>query len=556
MSNQMKNLVDTLKENQQDFEFYPTTKEIISKVFRAIKDLGDSHIELLDIGAGDGNFFRIFEEVNVPGKDGRDISLTKYAIEKSLILVGRMPSDIFVVGTDFDSQTLIDKKVDIIFCNPPYLEYERWALKIIKEANAKHLFLVIPARWKESEMIKDALEKRRPGVKAYKIIGSFDFQESNLRPSRAKVDILHIDLKGEDYRQDGPEVDPFDLWFDETFKINADKEKSYSYDDSQKKREEIHSSSLVEGHNLIERLEELYEEELKELLNTYRAIETLNPSILKELDINIEGVKKGLRMKIEGLKNLYWHELFDNLEKLTDRLTSKSRNEMLKTLTDHTNINFTAHNAYAIVMWAIKNVNQYIDKQLCEVYRELTEPCNVKNYKSNKRMVEDRWRYNQNATHYTLDYRIVCERHYCFSRDTYGKYDYPDGLHKEQHNFLNDICTVAKNLGFYVTERTSNFQWEPGSPRDFNFLRGESSEVFMNVRAYVKGTIHIKFNQEFMKALNIEASRLNKWVKSPQELNEETDISLEEIVKHYGKNIKIVPSSIPLLSHSGMRKDA
>lgn len=55
-------------------------------------------------------------------------------------------------------------------------------------------------------------------------------------------------------------------------------------------------------------------------------------------------------------------------------------------------------------------------------------------------------------------------------------------------------------------------------------------------------------NQDFMKKFNIEASRLNNWVKSPNELAKETDIPIDEIEKSYNSNLQIGRSCVKLLS--------
>ena len=51
-----------------------------------------------------------------------------------------LDSDIFVVGTDFHQQTFIDKKMNVIFCNPPYSEFTEWSIKLIEEANSRGEF--------------------------------------------------------------------------------------------------------------------------------------------------------------------------------------------------------------------------------------------------------------------------------------------------------------------------------------------------------------------------------------------------------------------------------
>jgi hypothetical protein len=540
MKDTSKNLVNSLKQEGQDFEFYPTTKEILKPI---VKDLlFESYISLLDVGAGNGGVFKIIEELTPIDTDGKKkLGLKKYAIEKSLILLKSLPDDVFVIGTDFEEQTFIDKKIDIIFCNPPYKQYVRWMEKIIKEANSKCLYFVVPERWKKEEIVLKAIKARLGKDKIdYKILGSFDFIDSEFRSSRAKIDIVKISLEDERYSRGNLVTDPFDVWFNEFFKINADIEKPHQYEENKSKAEQIHS--LANGQNLIEVLADAYSVDLKNLIATYKVIETLDPILLKELNVNLSGIKEGLKVKISGLKNLYWQELFNNLDKLTSRLTSTSRKNMLETLTAHTHIDFTSNNAYSVVIWAIKNVNKYLDQQLCEVYKTLSEPDSIKNYKSNQRILKDDWRYlkhNNQVSHYVLDYRIVSVHYQCFNLSSYGNYDYPNGLHKDCHDFLNDICAIAKNLGFDVIDKTKAFQWTPGETNDFYLSKkGGEPEIFMSVKAYKNGNIHLKINQEFMKAFNIEAARINKWVKTPESYAEETGEKINDVKQYYSANLQ------------------
>lgn len=533
-------LIQVLKDNGEDFEFYPTTKAILRTVFY---NLSDSSFSLLDIGAGNGNIFSLLSEIGT--EQGKEIHINKYAIEKSQILINQMPEDVFIIGTDFLAQTLIDKQVDVIFCNPPYKEYVTWAKKIIKEANAKYIFLVLPERWKDNPEIQQALKLRfDTDAPVYEILESTDFLDGE-RAARCKVDVIKIKLKESSYG-DRLRTDPFDLWFDETFKINADKEQPFDSDALTNRREDL--KKLVAGQNLVERLAEIYQVDMQKLQDMYKKIESLDEDILKELNINVAGLKEGLKLKIKNLKNLYWQELFNNLDKITEKLTSKSRKSMLEKLNKNTSIDFTATNAYAVVIWTLKNTNKYIDIQLCEVYKGITEPENVKNYKSNKRMIDHKWRWkDEGFSHYSLDYRIVCQKYNCFPVESYTRWNYDRGLEKDVHDFLNDIRTVAINLGFDVRQTSLEFDWLPGQENEFFYYEKDQEKIFMSVRAYKKGTVHIKFNQEFMQRFNIEAARLNQWITSPSEYAGETETPLMEVMKHYNRNIRLVNSSIPLL---------
>lgn len=530
----MKELVSRLKEEDQDHEWYPTTREMLAKISSDLENMdfrcSTSMLRILDIGAGDGNALKIIRE-KLEGLG----NVETYAIEKSSVLVNAMPSDIYIVGTDFHAQTLIDKKVDVVFCNPPYSEYEIWAERIIREANCRVIYLVIPERWNKVEEIQSALAQR--SAKAT-VIYSADFLDSEYRKARAKVQIVRI--YREEYEREMLD-DPFSIWFDSVFKISADERIEEPTKAEQK--EKLHE--IVKGPNLIERLEELYQRDLDHLYENYRAIEKLDAAILKELHVDVNALKEGMQLRISGLKNLYWTELFDNLSSITDRLTKKSREKLLSRMTNHTCVDFTAQNAYAVVIWAVKNANLYLDQQLKEVYEWMSFPENVRRYKSNIHFVADRWRYQDGKMErYSLDYRLVFRVYQTFSERTWDSYEYPKGLGRRAHDYINDMLTIARNLGFSPEGSTFDREWSPGEEQVFT----AAGKDFLRVRAFKNGNIHCRFDQAFIRRLNVEAGRLNGWIRSPEHAADEIGIPVDEVVSAYGSNLQIAANHLPMLS--------
>jgi archaellum component FlaC len=386
------------------------------------------------------------------------IFISKYmAIEKSQILIDNMPSNVFVVGTDFNENTLIDKQADIVFSNPPYSEYSLWAERIIMEANATIVYLVIPKRWGKQGNIAHAIKKRRAKVS---IIGDFDFLESEDREARAKVSLVKIDLRGKvvksrfgHHKNDKQLIDPFELWFNETFKVNAKKTETDDYQANKEKRKEHKEkveNALVKGIDLVSVLVELYNNELNTLTSNYLKVSELDADVLKELNVDVENLLKAFKSKVDGLKNLYWNEIFNNLDAITSRLTSRTRESLLKTLMANTNIDFTSGNIRSVVIWVIKNANKYYESQMLEVYDDFTTGDGILLYKSNKRFMDDTWRYNKwndkDLEKYALDYRLVVHGY----RSDYSWDREKNVLAEAQIQYLKDIIIIAKNLGFNI----------------------------------------------------------------------------------------------------------
>lgn len=526
--------VEDLKASNEDFEWYPTTNAMLECIRKdaLAHTKNEKYLNVLDCGAGDGR------ALDFLAGDGE-----KYAIEKSAILLAQHSKDIVPVGVDFYQCTLIDKAVDVVFSNPPYSEYEAWAVKIIKEANAPVIYLVIPERWIDSRAIKYALEQRK--VQDPKVIYTGDFLDAE-RSARAKINILRIDTREAGYRwnrQNYSQVDPFDLWFSEAFpEQKGARDKGYNEDQETLKKKINHE--LTAGNNLIDILVDLYNRDMGKLQQNYTAALSLDPELMQELGIKSSELAKAVKQKIKGLKNLYWKELFSNYSGITSRLTSGSRKQILSKLNDNTHVDFNSDNAYAVTMWVIRNANHYYDQQLIDLVEEMVRKANVTLYKSNKRTFGDEdWRYGwyeqapKELSHYQLELRIVLDRcgginnsEWEHERKRYC------GLTERTYDFINDIVTVAGNLGFSSAHDASSFFWESGKGNDFRLNKGG---VLMNVRAFKNGNIHIKFDQAFMRRLNVEFGRLKGWVKDWSEAAQEMDIPQEEAKQAFNSSFRL-----------------
>jgi len=534
----MNALVKELKNLNEDFEWYPTTNGMmncISKDIENQKKINNIYTrDILDCGAGDGR---------VAARIGNG---TIYCIEKSQRLIKEMPEHMIIVGTDFFQSTLIDKEVGCVFSNPPYSEYELWAEKIILEANAKLVYLIIPSRWKICKKIDNAIKLRKASSK---IIDSFDFLKAE-RTARAKVDIVRIDLTASNnsYPCDNQKVDPFDLWFEQNFKPSADVKKEYDHNKIKRRANTLKeklSNQMTIGTGVVPALVELYNHEMQHLQEVFLTICKLDNSILGELGVSIENIKTALKQRISGLKNKYWKELFSNYERITKRLTHASRNSLLTTLTSHTDIDFTENNVYAVTIWVIKNANKYYDTQLVRHVEKMICESNTILYKSNKRVFTNQdWRYCQkpkNYSHFGLELRIILSNIGGIVPDSWN-FDGIKGLDNRAHFFLDDTITIANNLGFtmpeWVNSRQTTNYWISNKKQDF-YQNRMNNKLLMTVKAFKNGNLHIKFNQEFIKKLNVEFGRLKGWLTNHIQASEELDIPVAETEKYFKGNYQL-----------------
>lgn len=439
------------------------------------------------------------------------------------------------MGTEFHQTTLIDKQIDICFSNPPYSEYETWSTKIINEANAKHVYLVIPQRWQDSLAIQHALELRKAEAK---VIGCYDFLEAD-RKARAVVNIIHIKLDNNRKHDDRLIVDPFDLWFEKSFPKKKEEIK-----EEREEGEKIRpKGELTEGTNLIKTLVAFYNKDMATLNDNFTAISQLDEPLLSELNVSIQAIKKALKQRISGLKNKYWKEFFSNYEVINKKLTESSRKRMLQTLHKHTQVEFTESNAYAITEWCIKNANGYFNSQLIHVVENLTGNANIKLYKSNQRVFKDEgWRYGRSefikgVGQYSLELRVIAQWQGGVKPAGGFGFDYPNGLSNIAHTTLNDLIVVANNLGFKCTENTNRMlDWSDNKNQNIML---ENGKTLMNVKAFLNGNLHIKFNQDFIRKLNVEFGRLKGWLRSKEDAVEELGISENHAAKWFNSNLQL-----------------
>lgn len=534
----------------EDFEWYPTTNEIIAKLISDMRHEANERYSsnhdgsMMDIGAGNGKVLNAVKDAKIGVVDF-------YAIEKSLVLLGQLDPEIMVIGTDFNEQSLIGKRSDVVFCNPPYRQYERWCEKIIRQSSSHYLYLVIPQRWAASVIIADALKFRDAKTS---VIGTFDFEDAEDRKARAKVNLVKVTL---DYDQYNREDDAFERFFKEEFadlinKFSGASSKDDNESAKQERKNERAFEQLVVGANYPEVMVGLYMTEMQKVNENYQLVSKLDADLLREFNINPISIMGCLKARLSELRNVYWHELFSHLSTITDKMSSKSRKSLLGTLHKHVQVDFTVSNIYAVVIWVIKNANRYLDTQLIDTYEQMVDKANVKMYKSNQKTFrDDNWRYNQDpenkSSHFALDYRIVSHR---IGGISTSEYYYDKGLKEYACTFLGDLLTVARNLGFQCETvlhclMGGRSDWSSGENKEFVFTKDGKEILLFDVKAFKNGNLHIRLNKDFILALNVEYGRLKGWLRSGTEAAEE--LGDPKAAKLFKTNMQIETTNAALL---------
>ncbi|TLD86479.1 DUF4942 domain-containing protein [Helicobacter sp. MIT 03-1614] len=539
----MSSLLDLVKQNNEDFEWYPTTNEMLDVLLKRIKEIKEDknlYLEsMLDIGAGDGRVLKYFD---------KNLRLDNiHAIEKSKTLIDSMDRNILVVGSDFNQTSLIEKTYDLVFCNPPYSSYKEWVMRILREINSLFIALVIPSRWQDDSDIKRVIESRK-GLE-YEVLESTDFLNAE-RSARAKVDIvlfktIRVTDKNAKYGVDE------DVFADNLIKqFNLQKlfddieEEEYNYKFGLPKNDSLEEKTYqVANGDLIEFLVSEYEKEYNEFIESLNHLNAINSDLLKCMNVDKKKLLKGIKTKLKDLKYLYWKELFSKLDAIRNRVTSTYAGYLHESVIVENNVDFNKDNIYSVVLWVIKNANKYIEKSYLSFFERMAKGENVLYYKSNQRFNIDSWRYanredkSRTPNPYKLDYRIVLPRVAYLSYSSF----YHD---EDWTNFLRDLKVIGRNLGFY-TDNITISRFKAGQ----SYKEWSGDKVLFEVKHYKNGNAHIKFSIEFMEKLNIQVGRINNWIKNKAEAREEfKNISDEELDTLFEKPIGIsVGDSVKML---------
>lgn len=537
--------VETLKACNEDYEWYPTTDEMIEAIATDIKKAAGcigNYNSLMDVGAGDARVLKS----DLLNTGGFKYDVRKYGIEKSVEHVCRWNREITFVGGDFFENTLTNKEVNVIFSNPPYGEYELWAEKIINESYAKVNYLILPKRWEDSKKIKDALSER--GFVATVILES-DFLTADRR-SRAQVHVIRVVsakrmdkesmIKSLDYRyryeeeginngtylfsmhdmkNDDAISDQFEKLFPNMATLSEDKDYSAEYENKKAKQSEIFSScgTLVD-------MVDFYIKDQAKVLENYKKLDSLDMELFRELNLDITAIKNTLTERLKSLRLTYWNAFIEHYEPIKSRLTSKYRKLLYTDVINESKaIDFTVTNAFTVTSIVMNAASQYQDEQVTDFFYKLSCQDNMKAYKSNQKVFEQNgWRYNNKADKYTLDYRIIKKTIYYLSESSHSA-----GIAShEVENTIKDICIIAKIVGMpgsmiypYLGGYYSGVKY---GEKILTRIRNEDKvSDLLVLKFYKNGNQHVFLNKEFTLRLNIYIGKVLGWLQNASQAFDE-----------------------------------
>lgn len=558
-----------LKNNDQDFEFYPTTQEILElikidmfnsftttkrdkffikhnssepKIYETglfLKNCNDNHIEILDVGAGDGNALNNLGDFLNGNKfndesywrdlpeneylnyntDNYQIKVCKNAIEKSHILTSEYKTNrIRFVGADFFELDLQNKKYDVIFSNPPYSIYKSWISHLLSNIFGKPIiYLVIPTSWKTDERIVSLLSIKN-GFNC-KTLGIFNFKNAE-RIANVEVDILKIEV----IEEKNNIKDDISKLFESNFK-RTDSEILIEQDSR-------HNSNINEFKSDYANF----------LFNEYnKEIETLNKSLIEISYVSLPSLQEIFGMNLQGIilkynelrkkiKHQYWNKIIQKVCLIEKRMIKKYRDNLMESIIDKS-LDFNLSNIYFIISEVIKISSENLNKQTLDVYNSLLLSSPVEKYKSNKRMFIDN-NIDLKDERIKLTPRIVIENgRWKKALEVNYKDEVTGFLSSYFKEKLSDLMIVFKNIGFDSSFNLDTETWIAGKNKLIKGLYLNSEIILMEVKPFLNGNVHIKLNKELLLKFNVIKGLLEGWINNVSEIIDEFDIDENTAIK-------------------------
>jgi SAM-dependent methyltransferase len=541
----------TLHAANEDFEWYPTTPEIMEAMKKDLwkylreherdyntrreekiyintfydqafnKGKKTERLEIgsfLDIGAGDGRVLNFFE---ADKKYGIEIARAQAddLIQKGVFLIGRNYYDVY----------LNDQYYSLIFSNPPFSQFERWVNKILVDCNFCILYLVMPVRWQNQNEITRELKRYEATV-----VGEFDFSKAD-REARGKVHLVRVnapwkkdvDSKHGHYVYQKTLENAFERWIREYIADFADEPK-YDHWEEERKQE------LALKMTPIDQLISDFERDRKNLGAAFQAIGRLESEIIKLMGQDKKSMLEIIRKAIEGLKSKYWRAAFNKLDPVQKRMTYKTRERIFRDIDEFKTLDFNADNIYSIVIWIINNCNIGILEQIGEVFDALTSPEFIEEYKSNRHWKKSDWRHTERDWKYEklpprwklgLDYRIVVGTYY---------YDRYSG----SRTIVDDFIIICRNLGFPIDpEYTPDYKLHQAEQKFFT----EDGELAFTMRYYTGNhNAHLKINKRLLMKFNIEVAKIRRWMSDPADVAEEYGIPKDEAARLWNSGLSLL----------------
>lgn len=528
-------------------QFYPTPKEVIKKMVepysgqmwkggingrRSEADCyGLIDKTVLDPSAGKGDILKYIADDLEDYARGVSCELNAIEIDENLQSILKDNKNISVVGNDFLTYQQ-DTYFDVIIMNPPFKNGDAHLLKAIEIAHDTDIICLLNAE----TLINPHTNRRKELLEKINEFGGFEIIGNVFNTAERKTNVnvalvrLTVKKEGHSFDFDFSDYEPEKVQFDESFiknelarvdmignmmlQFKASRTAFKEYIEAHKKWE--HYTSFLLDASSYDRAESFDKRDL--------------PPMKRYNHFN------------NGIKKTMWRKVITELG-LERYMTSNVRKNFEIYVQQQSSMSFTKENVQKLFEMLVINSTTILEQSIIDVFDMLTE-----NYYSENRLFVKGWKTNDQ---YKINKRIIAPvyvRHgeYMNSYDLKQHGDrFSMGYHGE--NKYSDIdkmlCYISgKTYENIITIRTAleNQFRQLGTIRTGERFDNNCNSTFFEIKFYKKGTVHLKFRDDFLwQEFNMRACNGKQWLPDNERTQWENRRNTER-QKENGRDEKIL----------------
>jgi hypothetical protein len=483
-------------------DFYPTPKNLISKMYSKVKNI--DWVDVLEPSAGKGDICDYLKSIR---GTYRECKIDTIEIEKDLQLVLK-GKGYAVVHDDFLTFNS-EKRYDLIIANFPFSEGDRHLLRAIElqKRNGGEIVALVNA-----ETIKNPFSNLR------------QYLIKELTNNNAEIEYLQDEFLDAE-RKTGVEVALISLTLQK-----EDKESILltKLKNEQRERQGEEFTELAET-DPIKSLVAQFNLELKigiSIIQEYTKLKKYFSTSLGDIiELSIRNNKWNSQSEdnlinhfTQAVRHKYWG-MFLKGDNITSKFTSNIREELYSKLEELKNYDFTEYNISVIFDELSVNMNKSVEDTILKLFEELSHQYSYgynKDFEKNVHYFSG-WKTNKS---WKINERVIIPFY------SISNYDGKIELYKVRNKMtdilksLNYLEKDLVNVDSKINELVKQIDDTSYANVDFHYF---------TATFYKKGTCHIKFkNKELLDKLNIFGSQKKGWLPPTYGKKAYSDMTAEE----------------------------
>ena len=413
-------------------------------------------------------------------------------------------NDISILGSDFLTYQQ-DIFFDVILMNPPFKNGDEHLLKAIEIAHDTDIVCLLNSQTLlnpstgNRKLLLEKIEK----YGSYEILGNvFDTAERKTNVNVALVR-LHVKNERQSFDFDFTDYEPEKIEFDESFIKN------------ELARADMIGNMMIQFEQAKKAHKQYIEAEKKWEHYTSFLLDSSGYDKAESFDKKAFFPMKRYNHFNNGIKKKMWRKVITELG-LQRFMTSKLQKNFDIFVQQQSSMSFTKENVKQLFEMLAQNSTSILEQSIVDVFEMLTE-----NYYSENRMYVEGWRTNDR---YKVNKKIIAPTYIRFGANMtshdlkkYGD-DFRLGFHGE--NKYSDIdkmlCYISGKPYEHITtiKMALKNQFEKlGKVYTGDKLDNTCRSTFFEIKFYKKGTVHLKFRNNFLwQEFNMRACAGKNWL--------------------------------------------